>query len=220
VQAIRRVVEAAAPGLQRARLLPAFVEIMLAAGNADRARHASEELDAVARHHDSEALKAMAAHARGLVELADGKAQAALASLRIAFDAWQQVDAPYETARVRAAACLACGELGDSEGAELEMHAAQAAFRRLGAGPDLQRLAGLSGATTRDHPHGLTRREMQVLGHVASGKSNKAIAAELCLSERTVERHVSNIFDKLDVRSRAAATAFAYEHDLVRDAGD
>ncbi len=147
--------------------------------------------------------------------MAEDDARVALGSLRQAFEAWRRVEAPYEAARVRVAAGLACRVLGDDEGAGLELDAARAVFERLGAAPDLDRVAALSREAPPRHVHGLTPRERQVLSLIATGKTNKAIAAELFLSERTVERHVSNIFNKLDVPSRAAATAFAYEHNLL-----
>jgi DNA-binding CsgD family transcriptional regulator len=157
----------------------------------------------------------MAGYARGAVELAEGAPQAALGSLRCAFEVWQQVEAPYAAARVRVLIGLACRALGDDDGGGLELDAARAVFEQLGAGPDLARIDALIQGASSVHRHGLTRRELQVLRLVAAGKTNKAIAAELCLSEKTIDRHASNIFAKLDVASRAAATAFAYEHELI-----
>ena len=155
---------------------------------------------------------AMAAYARGAVELAEGDAQAALGSLRRASIVWQQVEAPYVAARVRVLVGLACRALGDDEGGRLELEAARAVFERLGAAPDLARIDALLRGVPPAARHGLTPREMQVLRLVAAGKTNKAIASELSLSEKTIDRHVSNIFGKLDVASRSAATAYAYEH--------
>ena len=213
--AIRRALSATTDPLQRTRLLPAYVEIMVSAGDFEDARSACRELASIARSFETGALGAMAAHARGAVELAEGDAQAALGSLRHAFEAWQQVGAPYEATRVRVLVALACREFGDDEGARLELEAARAVFERLGAAPDLARIDSLAKGTSPGHPHGLTPRELQVLLLVAAGKTNKAIAAELFLSEKTVDRHVSNIFNKLDVPSRAAATAYAYKHKLI-----
>jgi DNA-binding NarL/FixJ family response regulator len=110
---------------------------------------------------------------------------------------------------------LACRALGDDEGAGLELEAARAAFQQLGATPDLARIDLLAKGASSAQLHGLTRRELQVLRLVATGKTNKAIAAEMFLSERTVDRHVSNLFGKLDVASRAAATTFAHKHKLI-----
>jgi DNA-binding CsgD family transcriptional regulator len=213
--AIRRAVSAATDWPQRTRLLPAQVEIMLAVGDIQAAQDACRELAAIAQSVDAGALEAIAAHARGAVELAAGDARAALGSLRRAWQLWQEVEAPYLAARVRVLLGLACRALGDDDGAELELDAARATFEPLGAAPDLARVATLARAVASGRPHGLTRRELQVIRMVAAGKTNKTIAAELFLSEKTVDRHVSNILTKLDVPSRAAATAYAYQHKLI-----
>ncbi|MEE8504712.1 MAG: response regulator transcription factor, partial [Kiloniellales bacterium] len=213
--AIRRVVSATTDQLQRTRLLPAYVEIMLTVGDIEDARGACRELASIAESLDTGVLGAMAGHARGAVELADGDARAALGPLRRAFEAWQRVGVPYEAARVRELMGMACRAFGDDEGAGLELDAARAVFERLGAAPDLARINSLTKGASSGHPHGLTPRELQVLRLVATGKTNKAIAAELFLSGKTVDRHVSNIFNKLDVPSRAAATAYAYQHKLI-----
>jgi DNA-binding CsgD family transcriptional regulator len=157
----------------------------------------------------------MAAHARGAVLLADGEAQAALGPLRRSFASWQELAAPYLAARVRVLVGIACRTLGDGEGAALELDAAKAVFEELGAAPELARIEALNVPSRPARPDGLTPRELEVLRQVAAGKTNKAIAAELFLSEKTIDRHVSNIFGKIDVSSRAAATAYAYEHKLV-----
>jgi DNA-binding CsgD family transcriptional regulator len=159
----------------------------------------------------------MAAHAQGAIQLAEGDARGALGPLRRAFAVWQQVGAPYNAARLRVLVGLACHALDDEDGTRLELEAAQAVFERLGAASDLAFLGSLSRGSqpTGRAEHGLTAREVQVLRLVASGKTNKAIAKELRLSERTVDRHLSNIFTKVNVPSRAAATAYAYEHELI-----
>lgn len=215
VAAIRRVVGETTERLKRARLLPAYVEIMLAVGDAQGACSACRELEEIAEGYESGMLGAMAAHARGAVELADGDARAALVALRHAWQVWQELEAPYEAARVRVLVGLACRALGDDDTAGLELDAARGMFAELGAAPDLARVDKLTRRAASDDTHGLTARELQVLRLVAAGETNKAIAAELVLSERTVDRHVSNIFTKLGVSSRAAATAYAYEHTLV-----
>jgi DNA-binding NarL/FixJ family response regulator len=206
--AIGRVLGEAADPLLRARLLPARIEIALATGDAATARKGCQELEQLAAARTSALLAATAAHARGAVLLDAGNARGALAALRGAEAAWQELDAPYEAARVRVLVARACAALGDQDSAALGLDAARAEFERLGAAPDLAALAA------RDEAHGLSPRELQVLRLVAAGETNKAIAAELVLSERTVERHVSNIFGKLAVSTRAAATAFAYEHGM------
>jgi DNA-binding NarL/FixJ family response regulator len=149
------------------------------------------------------------------VRVAEGNAREALAPLRHSFELWHRVGAPYLAARVRVLVARACQALGDHEGAGLERDAARAVFEELGAAPDLARIDSDTGKVRGERLRGLTARELQVLRLVASGKTNKAIATELFVSEKTVDRHVSNIFAKIDVSSRAAATAYAYEHRLV-----
>jgi DNA-binding CsgD family transcriptional regulator len=213
--AIRRVVDETTPPLKRARLLPAYAEIMLAEDDAGKARSACQELQEISIRYESAMLDAMVAHAQGAVDLNEGDARAALLSLRRAWRVWQELEVPYEVARVRVLLGLACHALGDDDTASLELEAARDGFARLGAAPDLARIESLTRSVSSDHGHRLTRRELQVLRLVAGGDTNKAIATELVLSERTVDRHVSNIFTKLGVTSRAAATAYAYKHQLV-----
>jgi DNA-binding NarL/FixJ family response regulator len=157
----------------------------------------------------------MSAHAQGAVDLAEGDARAALLTLRRAWQVWQELEVPHEAARVRVLLGVACRALGDDDTAALELEAARGVFAQLGAAPDLARVDSLTQSAPYIDAHGLTPRELQVLRLVAAGKTNKAIATELVLSERTVDRHVSNIFTKLGVSSRAAATAYTYEHQLV-----
>jgi len=211
--AIRRALGETADPLRRAGLLPAAVEILLATGELDEARDASGELEAIAAGYESEMLLALHAHARGAVELAGGDAAAALVSLRRASQAWNELEAPYEGARARVLVGRACRALGDEEAFALELEAARSTFEELGATPDVATADMLAGVV--DDTHGLTARELEVLRLVATGKSNKEIAAALVISEHTVARHVQNIFTKLGVQSRTAAGAFAFEHDLV-----
>ncbi|HMR30723.1 MAG TPA: LuxR C-terminal-related transcriptional regulator [Geminicoccaceae bacterium] len=213
--AIRRLVSTTMSRLERTRLLPACIEIMLAVDNVEEARTACRELEEMAESFDAAAVAAMAAHGRGSVELAEGDARAALGSLRRAFELWQRLDVPYAVARVRVLLGEAYRSLGDDDGGRLELEAARALFERLGAAPDLAHIDSSARDATSGRPHGLTPRELQVLRLVAAGNTNKAIAAELSLSEKTVDRHVSNMLTKLDVPSRAAATAYAYEHKLI-----
>jgi DNA-binding CsgD family transcriptional regulator len=213
--AIRRALSETPQPLKRAALLPARVEIMLAVGDLDAARSACRELDEVAERQGSDALTAMSAHARGAVALAEGDARAALFALRRAWQLWHELEAPYEAARVQVLAGMACRSLGDADTAVLELDAARAVFIQLGARPDLALVESVIGAAAASAAHGLTARELQVLRLVAAGKSNRAIAAELVISDHTVRRHVQNIFRKLGVSSRAAATAFAFEHALI-----
>jgi DNA-binding NarL/FixJ family response regulator len=203
--AIRRAVDEAREQPQRARLLPAYVEIMLAAGDGEAARAGCTELQRIADDLASDMLAAMAAQARGAVDLATGDPHVALVALRRAADLWQQLEAPYEVARTRALIGAACAALGDDEAAALELDAARGAFAALGTKP-----------SARAEAAGLTVRELQVLRLVAVGKTNREIASELVVSEHTIARHLQNIFAKLGVSSRTAAGAFAFSHDLVR----
>ena len=219
--AMRRVLCATTDPMQRARFLPAHVEVMVAAGDLAEARRAADELASTAAKVGMEGLQAISAHADGAVTLAEGDAAASIAPLRRAQTVWQRLGAPYLAARVRVLLSRAFVELGDTEGGLLEREGARKVFARLGAAPDLADLE--APATTTPEPgsapstdtHGLSPRELEVLLLLATGKSNKAIAKALFVSERTVHRHVSNLFGKLDVPSRAAATAWAYQHDLV-----
>jgi DNA-binding CsgD family transcriptional regulator len=161
-------------------------------------------------------LRATAAQAQGAVELAAGKAREALVLLRLAWKEWQALEIPYAAARTREALGLVCRVLGDREGGRMELEAARAAYAGLGARPDIARVDALLVHRTDAGSHGLTPREVQVLRLVAAGKSNKEVADALSLSVKTVERHVGNILMKLDVPSRVAATAWAYEHEVVR----
>lgn len=212
---IRRAVTESADPLRRAVLLPAYVEIMLVAGELDEARTACDELETVAQHYSSGLLDAIAAYERGAVELAAGDAPRALELLRRALDAWRTLEAPYEVARTRLLIGEACLALEDADACALELEAALADFVRLGALPDAARVERLLGGTTNREAHGLSPRELEVLRLLAAGKSNRQIAATLVISEHTAARHVQNIFGKLRVSSRAAATAFAFEHGLV-----
>jgi DNA-binding CsgD family transcriptional regulator len=200
-------------------LLAAAVEVALARRDLAGARAAVDELADVARQLDAPFPTAKAAQARGAVAIFEGQADAALASLDIARSIWQDLDVPYERARVRMLIGLADRQLGDEDGAQLEFDAAQETFERLGATPDAARVAELAGAVepaaSETLSGGLTGREIEVLRLIATGATNRAIAARLGISEKTVARHLSNIFTKLDLPSRSAATAYAYEHKLV-----
>jgi ATP/maltotriose-dependent transcriptional regulator MalT len=198
----------------RATMLPAHVEVMLAAGHLEDAREAADELAVIAATGKRPLLEAIAARVLGEVELAQGDPKAALTALRHASRLWQELNAPYEVARVRVLVGLACRALGDEESAALELGAAREAFERLDAAPDLARIDRLEGSSPSD-AHGLSPRELEVLRLVAAGKTNREIASTLVVSEHTVARHLQNIFAKLGVTSRTAATAFAFQHELV-----
>jgi DNA-binding CsgD family transcriptional regulator len=212
---IRRALKVAVESWSRTRVLPSYIEILLAHGEVEEARKASSELEGLAKALGSGVLAAMSAHARGAVELAEGNPEAALFSLRRAAEAWQEVEAPYVIAKIRALMGEAYRDLGDCEGSALELDAARIAFERLGAIPDVARIDAITRPASSKQDHGLTARELEVLRLIAAGNTNKAIAAQLFVSERTIDRHVSNIFCKLHVSSRAAATAYAYEHKMI-----
>ncbi|MFJ5829781.1 LuxR C-terminal-related transcriptional regulator [Streptomyces sp. NPDC093089] len=198
--------------LGRARLLAARTEVALAVRDVPGAAQAATDLEALAG--DVPLLRAMADTARGAVALASG--EAALPPLRRALAGWLELRVPYEAAQVRMLLAAACRAAGDEEAAALELGAARAVFERLGAVPDARRATALlSGGKRRRLPGGLTAREAEVLRLVAAGGTNRDIAHALVISEHTVSRHLNNIFAKLGVGSRAAATAYAYAHDLV-----
>lgn len=213
--AIRRELDEAKELLTRAKLLPAFVEIMLAAGDREAARSGSEELSRIADDVNAPYLRALAQQANGAVLLAEGDPRAALVSLRAASGGWRQLEAPYEAARARVLIGLACRELADEDSARMELEGARRTFAQLGATADLATLDRLLPSAAPPPEGGLTAREVEVLRLVAAGKTNRAIAADLVLSEKTVARHVSNIFTKLGLSSRSAATAYAYQHGLA-----
>ena len=215
VQAITRALAAAGDPAERSRLLPAHVEIMLAAGDVKRARTSVKELEDMAARFGASALRAMAAQLRGHVQLAEGDATAAVGSLRQAWQAWEELGACWLAARARALTGQACRALGDDDGAVLELRAARETFERLGARPELERLDALSGTAAAGAAHPLSAREVEVIRLVAAGKTNRAIATELAISDRTVARHLSNIFTKLGLSTRAAAAAWAWQHDLA-----
>ncbi len=199
--------------LARAWLCAAQVEIALAAGDTQTAGRACDELARTASTYGSSGLAAGALQARGAVLLAGGRPEAALTTLRAACRHWQELDAPYDAARVRLLLAGAYRALGDVDAAVRELDAAEAVFEQLGAALDASRAAALRGRPAL--PGGLTGREAEVLALVAAGRSNREIAAALVLSHKTVARHLSNIFAKLDVASRTQAAAYAFEHGLA-----
>jgi DNA-binding CsgD family transcriptional regulator len=216
--AIVRVMAEPTRGRQRADVLIAAVEIFLASGDVPAALRAADESKAMAGALNSQWIRAMAAWAEGAVHLADGQARQALAPLRQALTIWSDLNAPYEEARVKVLVGRVCRALGDTDGARMEWDAAASAFRQFGAAPalaDVEALMREASPPTEREAGGLTSREVEVLRLIARGETNRAIAQELDISEKTVARHVSNIFTKLDLSTRAAATAYAFTHRLV-----
>ena len=211
-----RVAIAAEPGnpLRRAKLLSATVEVALDAGELDEATVAVEELEAIAHAFPTAVLAATVDTSRGAVLLVRADASAALERLRRASTSWQDLRLPYEAAHARMLCGQAARTVGDEDGGRAELRAALAAFERLGATRDAAKARMLLEGRG-DLPGGLTEREAEVLRLIAAGKSNRQVAVELVISEHTVARHVQNIFMKLNVSSRSAATAFAFEHGMV-----
>src|SRR5690606_11289089 len=212
--AARRVVAEPSSPVERARVVSAYAAVMLAIGEMDEARGAAEELMRAASGFDSPSLRAVAGYAHGTVLLAVGDIVAAGAVLRRTWTSWGELEAPYEAARTRVMIGLVYRQSGDDDSAQVEWDGARRVFERLAAAPDLARLAELRRPGPR--ADGLTDRELDVLALLATGMTNSAIAARLVISEHTVRRHVQNIFAKLGLASRAAATAYAYEHHLAR----
>ncbi len=213
--AIRSVLLDTQARAARAGMLAAAVEILLAAADPASAREASAELSEIATSFGAPLLSGASAHATGAVHLADDDIGAASTSLRQAWEIWRDLEMPYEEAQTRVLLATVCHRRGDQDGRRLELETARRLFEQLNAEPCLARIAEPSERHTRQSAGSLSEREVQVLRLLAAGKTNRAIAAELFISEKTVARHVSNIFDKLGVSSRAGATAWAFRHDLI-----
>jgi DNA-binding CsgD family transcriptional regulator len=199
----------------RASLLPAVVEILLAAADVAAARAAAAELSEIALAFGAPLLGAASAHATGAVLLAEGDIEGASTSLRQACGTWRELEMPYEEAHTCLLLAAVCETRGDQDGRRLEIDTARRIFTQLRAEPCLARMAGQSERASHQRTGSLSEREAQVLRLLAAGKTNRAIADELFISEKTVARHVSNIFDKLGVSSRTGATAWAFQHNLI-----
>lgn len=211
---IDEAVNEADPATRRG-LLAAVIEIDLAVGDLAAARRVADELTVAATVAEIPMLHAVAAGSEAAVRLEEGDARGALLALRAAWASWQELDAPYEAARCRVLAARAARALGDDASAEMDLEAAREVFAALGAVPDVLRVDALARRAPRNGASPLTAREVEVVRLVAEGKTNRAIAGQLYLSEKTVDRHLSNVFAKLGISSRAAATAYAYEHALM-----
>ena len=214
VTAVRSAAAEVTEPLARARILPAYVEIVLAAGDVAEAHRAADELTATATELGSPTLRAVAAQAAGAVRLAEGDPVGALDVLHDAAEEWRALEARYDGARTQVLVGLARRQLGDEDAARLDLAGARSPLADLGAVGELAALDRLAGSPATA-VGGLSPREVEVLRLVATGRTNVAIAADLVLSERTVDRHVSNILAKLGLPSRSAATAWAYEHHLA-----
>ncbi len=212
ISAVGRLLAEAKGPVQRSWMLPAAVEILVSAGLVDQARQHADELAGIASSFGNVALRAMATYAAATVSLASGETENALGKAREACRLWSDVGSPYEAARARVLVARALRELGDEDSATTEFAVARRAFAEVGAAPAAHEVDRLLG---RERPGGLTEREVEVLRLVAAGRSNHEIARVLVLSQKTVERHLSNIFSKLDVSSRTAAAAYGHEQGLM-----
>ncbi|MDA1226467.1 MAG: helix-turn-helix transcriptional regulator [SAR202 cluster bacterium Casp-Chloro-G4] len=212
---IRRLVDDAQGWVAQAKLYPAYIEIMLETGEVEAARVVADQLLGLAEEFDAPFLRALSAHSAGAVLLYEGEFAIALTELRHAWTAWKDLQVPYEAARVRILIGLVCRRLGDEDTAAMEFDAARTVLQQLGAAPELARVEALSRLTATQPSGGLTKREVEVLRLVAVGKTNMAIADDLVISQKTVARHMSNIFTKLGLSSRSAVTAYAYQNDLL-----
>jgi DNA-binding CsgD family transcriptional regulator len=214
---IRRMADQVLDPARRALVLDAWVEIALAAKDIETARAASEELTSISERIAFPFVRALSSRNAGALLLADNDPQGALVPLKLSWTLWHDLQVPYEASRVRCLIARAFRDLGDEQSAALEFAAARTTFEELGASVDLACLLEQTTAKARSDPAGsLTAREVEVLRLVAAGKSNRLIGAELHISEKTVARHLSNIFTKLDLESRTAATVYAMEHKLLK----
>jgi ATP/maltotriose-dependent transcriptional regulator MalT len=212
VATARRLVDETPDPVHRSRVLSAVSEVLIAAGDLDGAAAAADELDQIATAFGSAALSAAAGYARGSVALARSDPAEAISHLRQAWRTWLDLGARYHAAWARARIGQAFRAMGDEDSARAELVVARRTFEELGAAPaqgEVERLLG------GGRPDGLTARELEVLRLVAAGRTNPQIAAELFLSEKTVARHLSNIFGKTHVTSRTAAAAYAFQHQLA-----
>lgn len=212
--AIRRARDEAHDRKTKARVLGACVEIFIAAGDMPGARAAADDLATIAVELDVPLVNGYSRHAAGAVLLAESNPRAALAPLRDAVAIWRKLDIPYESARTSVLIGLACRALGDQDAAVLEFGTALRTFEKLGARPDADRVRGLA-EPDKETGGLLTARETQVLGLLATGRTNRGIAKELRISEKTVARHLANIFIKIGVSTRSEATAYAFRHQLT-----
>jgi DNA-binding CsgD family transcriptional regulator len=211
--AARRLLTEARGPVPRVRVLPEVIQVLIATDDVVRARECSREFEALARDFGIETMLAHSASAAASVELADGDPAAALPYARKARGLWSGLDNPYAAGLAHVLIGRALAALGDAGSARAELRSARSVLADLGARPAVEEIDRLLEPSAR--PRGLTEREVEVLRLVASGRSNAQIAEELFLSERTVARHLSNIFTKLEVGSRTAAAAFAFEQGLA-----
>jgi DNA-binding CsgD family transcriptional regulator len=205
---VRRCLAEAQEDGKRVEVLAAAVEVLAAAGETEASGDAVGQLRELATKCRTPVVVALSAHATAAWQLASGHPETSLPAAREALRHWVEIRAPHQEARTRLVIADACRALDDAESADLQLAAARELLESLGATPELAALF-----PSRDGL--LSPREVEVLRLLATGATNRAIAGQLVLSERTVDRHVSNIFAKIGVSSRSAATAYAFEHQLV-----
>lgn len=209
---VRRTLAEPRDPIPRSHVLPGAIEVLLATGDVVGAGPVVADLRQVADSIGTPALDAHAARAAGALALAREDTDVALPELRHALTVFLALEYPYEAARARLLLSRALAAAGDAEAADRERATARAAFALLGATAAIREADAMDAPTL---PGGLTAREAEVLRLVAAGRSNHEIARSLHLSEKTVSRHLSNIFTKLGVASRTAAAAFAFEQGLI-----
>jgi DNA-binding NarL/FixJ family response regulator len=209
---VRRMLTEPRDPIHRSQVLPGAIEVLLAT-DVGAAEPLVAELRELADAIGTPALEAQAARGAGALALIRENTQDALAHLRRAMMAFLALGFPYDAADARLLLSRALAAAGDAEAAAQELEAARAAFAALGAQPGLHACDALTGPAAL--PGGLTAREVEVLRLVAAGRPNQEIARLLYLSEKTVARHLSNIFTKLHVASRTAAAAYAFKNGLA-----
>ena len=212
-ETLQAALEASRGAERRLLLLGPLVETLVAAGKLGPARAHAEELTERAAQIGAPLIEATALDATGRLLLAERKPQAARSILREALVIWQRLASPYQAARTRRMLGEAQLSLGETAAARADIAAAQEVFVRLGAEPDAALAAALL-ANDRD-TGGLTAREVEVLALVAEGETNRQIAASLAISQHTVARHLSNIFDKTGTSNRTEASIHAQKAGLV-----
>lgn len=202
-----RVALAGLNRLDRMSLLRGAVEVALARGDVDEAERHCEELESGAAAFGTPGFRAWAAHARGAVLVRRGEHASALDVLEDALREYRTQQCRYEIAQVYEWMALAHQALGDHETAAADTATADNIYTQLGVEP-----VEPCGATA---PGGLTKREVDILRRIAGGATNKQVAEQICISEKTVGRHLANIYAKLGVSSRTAALAWAHDNNLL-----
>jgi DNA-binding CsgD family transcriptional regulator len=204
---------------ERAPGLELLVRSGLAGGDLAGARSAGEELHSIALETATAPLRALAATAEGLLAFAAGELTRSRQLLEDSADLFERSGAPFEAATARLDLARILDALGRPGEAARERAHAETAFRGLGRSPEATGPASPGPPPAlAPNPAGLTSRENEVVGLIANGLSNHEIAAELVLSLRTVERHISTIYEKLGARgkaARAAAGVYAVRHGLA-----